>query len=405
MLDVLLPRPLRLLPAALLLCAGAPAWAQIQDNVKLNAGYALQSDSNLFRLPAGAALGALIGRPSAAEQIGISTLGFKLNQEFSLQRLELDLSLIDYRYQNFNYLSFTAQNYAAAWHWGLTPRLRGTLSSERKQTLNSYADFQGLQQRNQRSNRHTRFDATHELDGRWQVIGGAARASQTNQQALIAEGDYTMQSLELGLRRSFDSGSTLDYTRKNTSGNYLKRVLPSTGLFDSDFRQTDNELKAHWVISANSTASLSAAHIRRTHPHYPQRNYSGLNTGAHLNWSLSGKSALAAGWSRELASYQTSSSNYRQTERVYLDPSWQVSPKTLLRLRHEVAWRLYLDSPTGLATSQRRDTTRDTTLSFDWQPYPYVTLGVALQSARRDSNLAGLDYESRMATASAQFSF
>lgn len=402
---MVVPRSFWLAPAVLLLCGAAPAWAQIEDSFKLSTGYALQSDSNLFRLPAGAPLDALIGKASAAEQIGITSLGLKLSKAYRLQRFELDLSLIDYRYQKFNYLSFTAQNYAAAWHWGLTPRLRGTLSTERKETLNSFSDYQGFNQRNQRSIRHTRFDAAYELDGSWRLLGGVSRASQTNQQALIAEGDYNTRSVDLGLRRALASGSALSYTRKNTSGNYLKRVLPSTGLFDSDFRQTDNELKAHWVISANSTASLSAAHIRRTHPHYPQRNYSGLNTGAHLNWSLSAKSALAAGWGRELASYQTSSSNYSQIGRFYLGPVWQMSPKALLRLRHEVARRHYLGSPTGLAATQRSDTTRDTTLSFDWQPYPYVTLGVALQSAKRDSNLAGLDYESRMATASAQFSF
>lgn len=399
------PRSLRLAPAVLLLCGAAPAWAQTEDNIKLSAGYALHSDSNLFRLPAGATLDTLIGKASAAEQIGISSLGLKLNQAYRLQRFELDLSLIDYRYRNFNYLSFTAQNYAAAWHWGLTPRLSGSLSTQRKETLNSFSDYQGFNQRNQRSHRHTRLDAAYELDGSWRLLGGLSRASQTNQQALIAEGDYTTRSAELGLRRTLASGSALSYTLKNAHGNYLNRVLPSAGLLDVGFSQTDHELKAHWVVSGNSTANLSAAHISRTHPHYAQRNYSGFNTGADLNWNLSGKSALAAGWGRELASYQTSSSNYHQTERFHLGPVWQVSPKTVLRLRYEVARRDYLGSPNGLAAIQRSDTTRDTTLSFDWQPSPQVKISAALQYLTRSANVAHADFNSRMATASAQFSF
>lgn len=394
-----------LTPALLVVFSSAPALAQVEDTFKLSAAYSQQTDSNLFRLPAGANVTALTGKPSAAEQISITSLGLSFNKAYSLQRFELNLGLIDYQYQNFSYLSFAAHNYDAAWRWSVTPRLHGNLTTERTETLNSFADYQGFDQRNQRTNTNTRFDAAYELNGSWRLLAGVAQSSQTNQQALVAEGDYNTTSADLGLGFAYASGSSFTYALKNTNGTYLNRVLPSTGLHDDGFHQIDHELKLQWVLSDKSVANLSATHLSRTHPHHAQLNYSGLTTAVDFNWNITGKSALTARWARELSSYQTSNASYRQTDRFSLGPVWQVSPKAAIRLRHEFAKTNYLGSPTGVVTTQRSDTTRDTSLSFDWQPYQSLTLSASLQNASRVSSLAGVDFDSDMATFSAQFTF
>lgn len=396
----MLIRPLSWLAAALcVMFSSAPAWAQVQDTFKFNAAYSRQSDSNLFRLSADD-VNAGIGKSSAAEQVGITSLGFNFNKAYSLQRFELNLSLIDYKYQNFSYLSFAAQNYNAAWRWSLTPRLRGNVTTVRNETLNSFADFQGFNRRNQRTNTNTRFDAAYEIDGPWRVIGGVSQSAQTNEQVLLAEGDFRSNAADLGLRYVLGSGSSLSYALKTATGSYLNRVLSPASLLDDGFDQIDNELRLHWIISGNSSADISAAHIKRSHPNFAQRDFSGLNAAFNLNWNMTGKSALTAGFARELASYQTESANYTQTDRFSIGPVWQVSPKAVVRLRYDVAQRAYLG-----VVAQRRDTTRDTSLSFDWQPYRYLTLSASLQNAMRTSNQPRLDYESNVATFSAQFTY
>lgn len=415
---MLMNRPFWLTPAVLLLCSSAPSWAQTEDvpkiksggaqtedTFKINASETLMTDSNLFRLSDGADLNTLIGRSSAAEKINMTSLGFSLNKAYSLQRFELDLNLIDYRYQNFSYLSFTAKNYSAAWRWSLTPRFTGNFTTDRKETLNSFADFQSFSQRNQRTNTNTRFDGAYEIAGGWAVLGGVSQSAQINQEVVVAEGDYNATSADAGLRYTFTSGSALTYTLKNTSGTYLNRVLSPTSLLDDGYNQLDNELKLHWIISGQSTADLSAAHINRTHPNFGQRDYSGFVAGANVNWSMTAKTVLSAGWMRELSSYQTDSANYSQTDRFSIGPTWQVSPKTLVRLSYQRAQRDYLGTPTGLAASSRSDTLTDTTLSLDWQPYRYLTVITSLQNAKRSSNLDGLDFNSNMATISAKFSY
>ena len=387
-----------------LLCCG-PSLAQNDDTLKLTIASSLRFDNNLFRLPADANLDALLGTSSAAERIDINTLSLNFSTTLSLQKFELSASLTNYRYQNFSYLSYLAHNYNAAWRWALTPSLRGNLGSQRQETINNFADYQGFGLQNLRTNNSSRLDAAYDVDGSWSVAAGVARASQINQQALTAEANYQEQSADLSLRYNAGSGSTVSYMLRSANGSYIDRVVSPAGLFDDGFQQIDTELRLHWALSGKSTADLYTSQISRTHPHYAQRDYSGRNAGVNFNWSLSGKTALVASWARELASYQTSTSNYSQTGRLSLGPVWQLSPKAVVRARYEVAQSDYLGSPFGAVVTPRSDTTSAASLSFDWQPYQHLTISTSLENATRRSNLAGLDYEGKMATVSAQFSY
>lgn len=387
---------------ALSACAGV-ANAQ-EDPLVITAGYTVQTDSNLFRLPSGANTQTLIGKDSAAEQIGVTTVGFGLNTYQSLQKFEFDLNLVDYNYKNFNYLSFTASNYNAAWRWALTPALTGSFTSSRKETLNSFSDFTSYSQRNQRIDTNTSFNAEYQLDGVWRVLGGVGTTRQANQQAVLAGSDYTSNTANAGVKYAFSSGSSITYLARLGSGTYLNRTVPNAGLFDDNFKQFDNDLRLRWTLGGNSSAEIYLTHVNRTHPTYGQRDYNGFNTGANVEWAISGKTALNVGFSHTLDAYATTNSNYSQTDKISIGPVWQFSPKAALRLRYDWAQRDYLGSP-GATASIRRDTTRDTSVSINWQPYQQLALSAALQGASRGSNQAGLDYDSTQLSFTAQLTY
>ena len=387
---------------ALSACAGV-ANAQ-EDPLVITAGYTVQTDSNLFRLPSGANTQTLIGKDSAAEQIGVTTVGFGLNTYQSLQKFEFDLNLVDYNYKNFNYLSFTASNYNAAWRWALTPALTGSFTSSRKETLNSFSDFTSYRQRNQRIDTNTSFNAEYQLDGVWRVLGGVGTTRQANQQAVLAGSDYTSNTANAGVKYAFSSGSSITYLARLGSGTYLNRTVPNAGLFDDNFKQFDNDLRLRWTLGGNSGAEIYLTHVNRTHPTYGQRDYNGFNTGANVDWAISGKTALNVGFSHTLDAYATTNSNYSQTDKISIGPVWQFSPKAALRLRYDWAQRDYLGSP-GATASTRRDTTRDTSVSINWQPYQQLALSAALQGASRGSNQAGLDYDSTQLSFTAQLTY
>lgn len=396
--------PTTLFTLALTTLAATTAQAQ-QDPLTLSAGYTMQSDSNLFRLPSNADVLARTGQSSGAETIGVTTIGMGFNTRQSLQTLSVNVNLVDYQYQKFNYLSFTANNYNANWQWAITPRVTGTLSTDRKETLNSFADFTGYRQRNQRMDTTTRFDATYELDGPWRLIAGTSTTRQENQLAQVTGSDYTTNAVDAGVRYQFGSGSALSYQMRVGKGSYLNRVVPNTNALDDQYTQIDNDLRLRWDLGGGTAANANLTHINRTHPRYAQRDYSGFNSGVGLDWAISGKTSVSLAYSHVLDAYAATDSNYSSTDRVSIGPVWQISPKVSLRLKHEWAQRNYLGSPTSSVNSNRQDITRDTTLSVNWQPQEKLAFSASLQNASRGVNQAGLDYDSTMLLLTAQLTY
>lgn len=403
MRTLFVPRTSSCVAACLATLGSAAVWAQSEDPLMFRASYAVQTDSNLFRLPADANTQALIGKSSAAEQIGLTTLGMGFKTRQSLQQFELNVDLINNRYQNFDYLSYTANNYNAAWRWSLTPRFTGSLTATRNETLNSFADFQGFQQRNLRVDTNNALDTSYEIDGPWRLVGGLSNARQANDLAITAGSDYNNTSANVGLRHVFGSGSTATYSARLNNGSYLNRTIPSASLQDNAYKQFDHDLRLRWVPGSGSSADANITFINRTHPNYPQRDYSGVNTGASVNWSLSGKTSLIANYSHVLEAYATNNTNYSQTDKMTIAPVWQISAKTLLRLQYQWSQVDYLGSPTTVAASNRRDKLSDTSLTFSWQPLQRLNLAASLQNLSRNSNLTGLDYDSNLFYISAQY--
>jgi hypothetical protein len=256
-----------------------------------------------------------------------------------------------------------------------------------------------------RTDINTRLDAELEFGGPWSIRSGATQTTQTNEQLILALSEYRATSVDLGLRYMLGSGSTLTYTTTSTAAKTLNRALSTTNLFDDGYSEIDHQLGAHWAIGGNSTADLYATSINRSYPNFSQRDFSGVNAGASINWNITGKSALYASWSRETSSYQTASTNTVQTDRLSISPVWQFSPKAMLRLRIDLIQRDYLDSLVGLSVAPRRDNLQDASLSLNWQLYQYVTLSTSLQNSRRTVNQPGLDFDSTLTSISAQFTY
>jgi exopolysaccharide biosynthesis operon protein EpsL len=398
----MLQTPTRLALALLLAGAYLHASAQSQDPLTFSAAYSVLTDSNLFRLPAGANAQALVGRADASEQIGITTLGVSFKTRQSLQQFEFSASAIDNQYQNFNYLSYTGTNFDAAWRWSFTPRLRGNLTATRKETLNSFADFTGFNQRNVRLDTGSALDAEYELDGPWRLVGGVSNARQANQAAQVAGSDYSNTSANAGVRYAFASGSAITLVTRTNQGSYLNAAIPSASLNDNAYTQQDQDLRLHWVFSGNSTADANLTYSARTHPNYGVRDYDGFNTGLSLNWLLSGKTSVSGGYQHTLGAYTTAASNYSQTDALTLSPVWQFSHKASLRLQSKYEQVQYMGSPTPAPTTARRDTNRELTLSLNWQPYDKLSFATSVGTLSRGSSQAGLDYDSSTLSVTAQ---
>ncbi len=389
----------------MLLTACHGAWAQFLGPLTLNAAYSLQSDTNLFRLPAGASSMALIGRTDGAEQIGVSTLGFGFNTKQSLQQFELTATVVDYQYQHFNYLNYTATNFNAAWRWAITPRWHGNLTTSRNETQNSFADFQGSSQRNLRLDTAYGVDTEYEIDGPWHLVASLSNSRQANQTMPVAGSDFSNMAVDLGVRYDFASGSNVTYRMRTNKGEYLHEGIPSNGLFDGDYKQLDRDLKLHWIASGNSTIDANLTYVTRSHPNIARQDFDGLNTGVNFNWFYSGKTSVSVGYQRSLGVYETVGSNYSRTDSVTLGPVYQISPKAILRLQSRVDQVDYLGSLIDVASSARRDINRSNSLTLNWQPSQKLNFGTSIGTVSRSSNQVGANYDASQFSLSAQLSY
>jgi exopolysaccharide biosynthesis operon protein EpsL len=391
-----------------LLLISPRAKADAEDTFTITPGVAVQHDDNLFRLSSSADPNAVLGRSTKSDDIITSSLALKIDKSYSLQRFELDASLADYRYRNFDFLNFTARNYAAAWRWSLTPYFHGNLTSDRNETLNSFTEVTtGFRTRNLRTDENQRFDGILEVSGSWRVLGGVAQTTRTNSQVFEQEADSRLNFAEGGLRYDFPSGSSLSYIARSGRGEYTSLSQPSASLafFDTGFDQRENEVRLIWPVTGKTTIDARAAYMDRSHDHFSERDFAGGVGNLNVKWEITGKTALTAGLSRELTSYQTDYSSYIRIDHFVLSPVWQISEKTALRGRYDYAKLDYRGAIAVTPFNGRADTQRTAALVLEWQPLRSLSLNATLQNDRRTSNIPGFDFESMMAGVSAQMTF
>lgn len=389
-----------------LLLSSLSVQADTDDTVQLNVGASVQYDSNLFRLSPDADPETLLGTSSKSDRISTLSAGLKFSKPYSLQRFEFDATAIDYRYQNFDYLDFTALNYAAAWRWTLTPSFHGNLTARQNEALNSFADYKGYNNLNIRTENDLRFDAAFEVDGVWRLLAAVGKTRRTNSKVFVQEGDNQTTTLDGGVRYAFPSGSSLTYTVRTGLGEYTNRSQPiPVALLDNRFDTIENEVRLIWLLTGKTTLDGRVAYLERNHEHYSGRDYSGVVGNLGIDWEITGKTRLALSLAHDLASYQSVSSSYTSTDRVSVAPYWQIDAKTGLRLRYEYAQRKYLGAIASTPMNGREDVLRSGQIALEWQPYRSLLVSTSLQSDRRTSNQSGQDYDAYMISVSAQASF
>jgi len=394
-----------MLAALFVACAGT-ASADPDDSFNLYLGLGTRRDSNLFRQPKGA---------EQSDTLDTTSLTLSLNKPYSLQRIYLDATLIDYRYRENDYLSYQAKNYNAGWNWSLTPRLHGVLSVDRTEVQNSFVDYSASspeQLKNVRRTENQRFNAEWEAFGGWRALAGISRVSQTNSQTFLEQSSYALTSRELGVKYAWRAGTFLQALRREGEGEYKERRLitfaevpaPFNSQIDNGFRQNETELRFYVPLTGKSAVTARLGRQERRHDHFPDRDYAATIGRLDYAWQITGQISLAAALRRDVAAYQDFASSYYLADGLTLQPVWQISARAALRLKLDWEERQYRG---GIfpGVKERRDTIQSASLAVDWNPARWASLSASLQRDARDSNFAGRDYRATMAMLTAQFNY
>ena len=370
------------------------AHADQDDTWNLTAGISTMHDSNLFRSP---------NRFASSDQITGTSVGLKINKPVGLQRFVVDAGLTDYRYQTNDYLDYVGKNARAAWLWSFTPRLRGNLSADYNEGLNSFVDYRG-RSRNLRTTEMYRFDVEADVTGGLRAVGGVNYFDLKNSDIFVAEGDYQANSAEYGIKYVASNNSSMTLLGRRTHGEYDKRVVNTFSLNDSGFDQSDAELRFVWAASGKSTLNGRLGYLDRGHDNYSVRDYSGPVGSLDYIWDAAAKLRINAGFRQDLVSYQTLESSYYRAQVYSIVPVWQVTDKAALRARYSYETRDYLGAPIA-ALGGREDTLQQSLLAVNWAPLQSLKVSTYLKRDSRVSNRAINDFESNMAGISGSYAF
>ena len=402
--------PARFKPALIMILAAlAPGagHADPEDSLNFAIGATLRHEDNFFRLPSSSAAPNVGAGNSSSKSDLIATTyaGIRVDKSYALQRFQLDVTATNYSYRSNDFLNFSALDYRGAWLWSLTPRLTGTLSADRTTELTSYANLLNTNVRNKRTNENQRLMADWWLTGSWHLTGGVyhQRSEGQNTQQ-TAEGDYDQNTGEFGIRYVSPANNSIAAVHRETRGDYLGRSLDFVNLLDTQYRQSENELRSIVQVTGHSLLDLRLGLVDRSYDHFSQRDYSGAVGELAYRWTPTGKLNIALAGGRNLVAYQEAGNSYYASKYIRLTPEWLVTDKTTIRLRLDVAQNDYRGAVRPV-TTLREDTIRTLQFGLNWRPTRTITVDGYLTHEQRSSNISGADYDANVAGVTAALLF
>jgi exopolysaccharide biosynthesis operon protein EpsL len=383
---------------------GAVRAAERADYFNFTLGTSTRYESNVFRLPDSADLAPVLGTSRKSDFVSTYSVGIRLDIPWSLQRFQVDVAHTGYRYHTFSFLDFDALDYRAAWLWHLTPRVRGILSAERRETLVPLEDVATLQ-RALRVAENRVFAADAWLFGGWHLLAGASHYRQSDTRVIVPEQGFEATTLEGGVSYVARSGSSVALVRRGTKGSYDAQQPDFANLIDTGFREDQSELRVNWLVTDRSTVRARATWVDRRHDHFAQRDFDGLAGEAAFVWRVTDRVRLDAAATRSFIAWWEPAASYRVSNAVTLGATWQVRPRTSIAAELARVQRDYRGPVAPVAGPLREERERLAGIAVNWAPVRPLTVRSSVQRRSRDSNLPGRDFRTTVAEISVSLVF
>lgn len=372
-----------------------PALAGLPDRpVMARVGGSVNYDSNLFRSP-----------NARAERYATAYAGLSIDKAYAQQRFRLDITETAYRYDNFSYLDFEALNYAGALDWRLGPRIGGTLSATRAQSLADYSEFRNPGRQNVRTTESLAAGADAWVFGGWHLTGALSRVRDGYSVPFPQEGSYRASGGEAGLKWVAPSASWLAFNLRSLDGRYVDRPLDPLARLDNGFVRREIEALAAWRFTGKSSLEGRAARIDYRSSNFDERDFSGLAGRLRYFWQTSAKLGLNIGLAREIEPWADAAASYRVGQRWSLGADWQAAARTTLRLESRWGESDFRAPLPGFTGTPRRDKEGSVQINAEWRALRNLTLNAGAQRYRRSSNDPAANFHGSQLTAGASLLF
>jgi exopolysaccharide biosynthesis operon protein EpsL len=373
------------------------AHADEQDTLNFIAGITTRYDDNLFR-----AVG-----DGGSDTVVSPFVGLRLDKQYSLQRFRVNVNIADNRYRNNDYLNFVAKNFDASWLWAFTPRLTGSISANRSESLNNFNDTLNTLQ-NIRTDQTQAFSFHYNPGGGWHAIAGLTRRTSQNSQTFNQQASFSTNGVDFGTKYVFPSQTQISLLNHIRKGSIDDRQITTENedLFDRGFRENETEVRLDWFLTAKSTINIVTSYVKRKSDNFSQRDFSGFQGSVNYLWEPTAKITVALAASSDLNGFQTQFNSYARATTLSLTPRYQLSPKISLSSNLNILKREFLgEGPLVQVGRARSDDQKSYGVGLLWRPTRNSSIGVNLQHIELDSTEDFFDFESNTASISGNVLF
>lgn len=369
-------------------------WMQDEQPLKLKIFGGVNYDSNLFRLSAEANPQTTIGTSDKSDIIYQLGAGGKYELRQSRQKFIAEATVTQNQFQNFDSLNNTSSDLRGAWQWHVGNDWNGDLGAGNRRFLQSFVNLQQNVRDMINQDRlygsanyllHSHLKLT--LDADWYDTQHGAQSQQSL--------DSKTRDTAFTVNWITPAQNTVGLKYRTQSAHYPNNEAVSGTSVNNDYTEDEYSVVAHWKASGASDVIARIGHTQRQFDQSPNRNFSDLTWQLTYIWQPTGKTALELATWRDLSAFQDLTANYARVTGISLVPTWSLSSQFALRGR--VSWQTYnfVGNPGIVAptTDQRVDKVRLYQISGLWTPLRLTELALTLESGKRTSNRAFVDYK------------
>lgn len=385
-------------------------FSEDRDVLQLHTGLELERHSNLFALPDGVSPSAVYGKSKRGDTVLRALVGVTFDRQVSLQRFRLDASVLPVKM--FEYSRFDNVGYSAGghWDWAIGRPWFGTLGARFTQAATPFGNYY-INRENLERRVKLYGSAGMRLTPDLAVFVGADTETLDNSYSGVQSADYRFSSAEAGLRFSRGGARAVDLVWRHTNGDYPNRQVFDTfgnllpGALDNQFRQDAILARLQVRPSDDSTIGGQVGYTKRRFDNLSERDFGGPTAGLNIEWRPTGLFTMRAELIRDIQSEQLLTANYIDQTTLRLQPSFRLSGKIVLNGLVSLMRASYEGDPSAVGGATRKDdiSVYGVGLGYDYSRTIRVNLDVRRVS--RTSNVASVEYDDNVVSASVLASF
>ncbi len=385
---------------------------QVDDVLTFEAGADFNRHDNIFLLPDNANPQPVFGDTQRGDTLLTAVLGVKFDRDVSLQRFTVSGRILPVKYMSYSQFDYVGYDLGANWNWAIGRPWFGTLGATFGQRASSFADIRQSEKNLQRT-RRVYFTGGLRLTPSWAIIAGLDNTTLTNSTAAQEASDQDFTGVEAGMRYAPGTGTELAFVYRRLDGKYPNRqVVDASGgvlgtSIDNGFSQDQFLLRAQYKPNEDARIFGEAGLTRRSFDNLPERDFSGPTARLTYEFRPGGRFFMAADLIRDIASQEILTSNYVDTNKISLRPSFRMTGKTTLNGEYTYSKLSYEGDPGFVASNAtvRKDDITTIGLRADWQYSRNVLFNLGFTRSERDSNINNVKYTNNIVGIGGRISF